>query len=82
MERLRATIAEMLPDNSLGEEYFSLLSLKNNESWKYKKMVNVSAWDGGRKKVMAMILQRVKKPHFPPTFLQLSTTQSDSLRHF
>lgn len=37
MERLRTTIAEMLPDNSLGEEHFSLLRLKNNERGKDRK---------------------------------------------
>lgn len=65
MERLRSTIAETLPDNSLGEEHFSLLRLKNNESWKGNgKCVSVG-WR--QKEGHGDDMQRVKKPHFPPT---------------
>lgn len=66
MEMLRATIAEMLPDNSLGEEDFSLLSLKNNESWKYKKWQMCQHWVEAERRSWRCYAG-VKKLHFPPT---------------
>lgn len=58
VERLGVTIAEMFPGDSLGEEHFSLLNMKNDESWKCKKMANLSAWGRSRKKVMAIIYRK------------------------